>query len=1033
MININYNGVEMVYYLKNSNYKNFKVFEYNRLPARSFFVPFSNRKLTENVQTEEKIKKSSRVISLNGKWDFAFYNKSSLIPSKFDTQKISFDKLDVPCCWQLKGYETPYYLKERYVFNCKPPTIPTKHSVGLYSDGKTKKPIKAFDVYNTAGVYRKIIDITNIDKTFILSFLGVSSCFDLYINGEMAGYSEGSFNIAEFDITKYLISGRNEIVVVVTKWCNGSYLESQDMFRLSGIFRDVLLYVNNRTYIYDFSFKTIPINKEGGYQFNLAVNVKNYEEHNLGISLEDLSGNVIYKNTIKLNTEETLISYQNKFDQYSAENPSLYRLYLTLIKENLVTECITKNVGFKRTEIIDGIFYYNSQPIKIKGICYWDWDKYNGYHTAYENMKRDIALMKEYNINAVRLIKPPHPVFVELCEEAGLYVIAEADIDTSGVTLSPFYRPNLISKQKKWKEHFLDRAKRLYNTLKNHVSVIMWAIGSSSGGILCQDYCYEYLSKVSDLPIYYDNASDTKKGCYDIFALKSASLSQLYNICVKGYKGKTIDKPIFLTEFSTVRGACAGGLKDYVEMFNSKDKFMGGCIKSFADKAVFNNLKSRYEYNYGGDNGEFIHDSSACINGIFSVDRKPHPSAYSIKYLYRPVSARLINNETIEFTNNNYFTDTKNIKISLSIYVDGHERSRTVIDTVILPRQNRKFDIFIGHIDKDMYLNVKYRNKVTGSTIAEEQILINEEMLSADIPKGNFISVKDVRDTLSVCFNNGFMRFDKTKGCVLNYNFNGTEFMDADPARLGTNCFSTNILRPFTAKEKGNMKTIIPETVNMVIKEFSYKIKEEKGSESRVEIMVNNVIYIKDKESYVSQDMYVVYSSGRMDVYTTLHPRRKKLPELKSFGKVIKIPLKFNQITYYGRGPSDNYPDIKDHALLGVYATTAESFSEKYIVPQESGNRCDTRYALLKNIYGGGIMFSALVKPFNFKIRMHPKQKIDIARHREDLGEADGIYVHIDGAARGVGSVGNDIMPKHKILPKDSYVMGFSVVPFSKN
>lgn len=1020
----------MDYCLKSSNYKNFKVIEQNRLPSRAFFVPFSNRKQMENIGIEEAIKASRRVISLNGKWDFAFYPQNAKLPTRIDTEKIKFDKINAPSCWQLKDYETPFYLKERYIFNCSPPNIPTTKSVGIYYDGKSKKPLKAFDINNSVGVYRKYIDITNIDKTFILSFFGVSACFDLYINGEQVGYSQGSFNTAEFDVTKFLISGRNEILVLVRKWCDGSYLEGQDMFRLSGIFRDVLLLVNNKTYIYDYNFKTIPIDSQGNYQFSLSVNIKNYEDYSLRVSLEDDIGNVFYKNIIKLNTEETLISYQDKFKEYNAEQPTLYKLYLSLIKDRIVTESICKNVGFKRAQIDNGIFYYNNKPIKIKGICYQDWDKYNGYYISYEQMKRDILLMKEYNINTVRLIKPPHPIFVELCEQMGLYVILEADIDTSGTAYSPFYRPNLISKNKKWTKHFVDRTKRLFNTFKNQVSVIMWAIGSSSGGILCQNACYDYLKKVSDLPIYYDGATSHKKASFDIFALKSCEVNELYYFSDKGYKGNIIDKPILLTEFATARGVCAGGLQDYTDIMFSKENIIGGCLKSFADKAIYN-PKSKYEYNYGGDNGEFIHDATECLNGIFSVNRKPRPSAHNIKYLYRPINARLINENTIEFSNNNYFKDSSDTRIMLTVYVNGYARSRTEIDTIILPQQSRKFDIFLGHIEKDMFLNVEYINKNNNKHIAAQQFMINEEMLDIEFPKGKSISVKDMHDMLTVSFDCGFLRVDKTKGCILNYNINGTEYMEADPARMGTNCFSTNILRPFTANEKSAMKIYKPETINIALQELSYKCKEDMDSEKRVEITVNNTIYIKGKECYVSQDMYVIYASGRMDVYTTLHPRRKKPGELKCFGKVIKLPLSFNEIAYYGRGNYDNYPDIKESTLIGLYSSKAENFAESYINPQEGGNRCDTRYAVMKNAKGEGIMFNSLVKPFNFKIRMHPKQKIDQAKHNEDLGVSDGIYAYIDASIRGVGLFNYELMPKYKIMPKDSYVMGFRVIPFT--
>lgn len=1009
-----------------SNYNDFKVIEQNRLPSRAYFIPFPNRKLLENVNIEDYISKSTRVISLNGNWDFKFYEKPKL-PNRIESSKINFTKISVPSCWQLHGYEKPFYLKERYQFNCKPPVVPEKNSVGIYSDGLSQKHIKAFDCYNTVGIYRKIVDIKTEDKTFILSFLGVSSCFDLYVNGNHAGYSQASFNTSEFDITSFLISGRNEILVVVRKWCVGSYLEAQDMFRLSGIFRDVLLFANNKSYIYDYNFLTSSINNSARYQFNLSVNVKNYQGNNLRVTLENQEGEVVYKKLVKLVTEETLISYQDIFQEYSSEKPYLYKLYLSLVNDGVVTECVCKNVAFKTIEISDGVFYLNRKNIKIKGLCYDEWHQENGYSLSYEDMIKDIQIIKQYNFNTIRFIKPPHPFLVDLCDIVGLYVIAEADIDTSGACYSPFYRPNLISKKKKWAEHYLDRTKRLYDTLKNQASVIIWSIGSSSGGIVCQDYCYDYLKKVSALPVMYDGAAINKKIAYDILAIKTLDIKELVNIPNKGYNGKNINKPILLTEYITVRGSNFGGLKEYSQAFDSQDCFMGGCVKSFCDKAIFNN-KNKYQYSVGGDFSEFIHDFSACLNGLFSVDRKPYSSALSMKYLNRPISSKLIDVSTIEFKNNCYFQDTKDIKIILSVFVDGKERSRTHIETVIMPRHTRQYDVFLGHTEKDMFLNVKYLNKLSGHLIAEEQLSINEEMLVFNMPKGENINVKDAHDLITVNFHGGFLRIDKSKGCILNYNCNGVEYMETDPTRTGVNCFSTNILRPLTEKEK--MLKQKQDDVTIAIKDFAYKIKQEEDNENRVEIMMSNVINIKQKEHYVSQDMYVVYASGRMEVYTTLHPRRKKLGQLKCLGKVIKMPLRFNEISYYGRGPTDNYPDTKEHSLIGRYDIKATNFANKYLTPQEAGNRCDTRYAMIKSANGQGLMFNALVKPFNLNIRMYPQWKIDTAKRIEDLGQPEGVYLHIDGEVRGVGNTNHNLPTNYQIPQKESYVMGFSVIPF---
>ncbi|MDD4315945.1 MAG: glycoside hydrolase family 2 TIM barrel-domain containing protein, partial [Clostridia bacterium] len=389
----------MVCYPKKSYYKKIKVLEQKRLPARSYFIPFSNRLKLENLSPIEMVQKSDRIISLNGKWDFAFFPKGA--PHKIDTDRQKFTVIDVPSCWQLRGFEPPVYLKDRYEFNCKPPHVPARQPVGLYNDGASKRPLKAFNAYNSAAVYRKIIEIKDLSKAYILSFFGVSACFDLYVNGNFAGYSQGSHNTAEFDVSAFFKSGNNEIIVLVRKWCVSSYLESHNSFRMSGIFRDVFLQKNNKSFLYDFDFITKPLDSAGSYSVLLSADVMNFEGHSLKISLED-GHQQIFQKIAPLTQLRAEFSFEGAFKEYNAEAPYLYKLYISLIKDNTVTECVCKRVGFKRAETSGGVFSLCGRPIKIKGINYQDTHMKGGAYISYEDMLGDIRLMKSHNINAVR-------------------------------------------------------------------------------------------------------------------------------------------------------------------------------------------------------------------------------------------------------------------------------------------------------------------------------------------------------------------------------------------------------------------------------------------------------------------------------------------------------------------------------------------------------------------------------------------------------------------------------------------------------
>lgn len=1022
----------MIYNIDNNNYNDFRVIEKNRLSARAFFVPFSNQPECHNIEIDSVLKNSKRVINLNGKWEFKFFSHKKL-PKKIDTQKIKFDSITVPSCWQLNGYEKPLYLKERYAFNCQPPHVPTQKSIGLYSDGKSKKLVTAFDEYNSTAVYRKNVEIKNLtDKTFILSFLGVSACFDLYVNGKFVGYSQGSFNTAEFDITDYSIIGTNEIVVVLRKWCSGSYLESQDMFRLSGIFRDVLLFVNNKTFIYDFCFNTMLIDSPNKYQFNLNVKVQNFKGHSLRVILADCANKVVYQSDTQLNTEEIIINYQDNFQAYSAEKPDLYKLYLILLNGQTVTECVYADVGFKDIKITNDKLFYNDKPIKLKGIVYNEWHKTKGYSIPLKDMQKDIALMKEYNINAVRLTVPPHPLFVQLCNLAGLYLVVEAALDTSGTAYSPFFRPNMISRNKKWSSHFIDRVDRMYHSLKNQASIIMWGLGSSSGGMSCQDYCYDYLKRLTNLPIYYDGEISSRRNLvYDITAIKSCSVKQLYNIARKKLTEVRVAKPILLTEYVTVSGTCGGGLKDYINLINSNDCIVGGFVKSFADKTFYTKGQN-YQYNYGSDSQTFIDDGIYCVNGIFDVDRKAYITAENLRYLYRPFTARLIDNKAIEITNNNYFLSSNGTTVLIEVLVEGQVVSQMQMETEILPSTSQKFDILIENKHLDIFLNVKYLDKKNNNIIALEQFCLNEAMIKVALPAPKNIEVKESSDQITVVFDKGFIKMDKVNGGVLNYNYDGVELLENKSARMGGNCFATNIQRQYTAREKAENGNLKFEKVKVITKNLIHRLISDQECGHKVEVICNSIIYIENRESYTVQDVYVIYPNGKMNIFCCLHPKRKNLQELKCFGKLIKMPMNFNQITYYAQGATDNYIDINQHALMGIYTTTAENFSPSYALTQEQSNRCQTRYAIIKNKKGYGLMFNALHKSFNLKVRTHPKQLIDSSLHQEQLGEHRKIYIQINDQLAGVGTLDKPPRKKYKIMPKDSYIINFEVIPLNK-
>lgn len=1013
----------MLYRINTGNYGNFEIFEENTLPARSYFIPFSNREKCENAHYIQSRYQSDRVTPLRGDWEFFFFEKTGAIPKVFDTAKAGFVPITVPSCWQMLGFENPMYVNCRFPFKSKPPVIPEKGSVGTYFNKSNGGRINGRDAYNTAGLYRKVIDVKSISHTFYISFLGVSSAFDLFINGNYAGYAEGAHNTKEFDISKFLMRGENEIVVVVYKWSNGSYLECQDMFRHAGIFRDVLLYSCLERHIYDLNFNT-SFKGGNGCGVNIGVTVKNPSDCFVTISLE--GKDFRYSETKAASAVTDFEFFAPSVTQYNPESPYLYDLYVTLGDGERSLECIRKRVGFRNVEIKDGVFYYNGTAVKFKGVNHHDTHPRGGFTMSYDDMLKDVTVMKEFNVNCVRTSHyPPDPMFIDLCDEYGLYVIAEADIETHGLVNN-----RKISNDLKWKDRYWSRIYRMYSALKNSPSVCMWSLGNESGGWLCQDYCYENLKKISTLPVHYEGVIHTPRVHYDVLSCMYPSLTQLRSYLNNGARGKKIDVPIFMCEYAHAMGTGAGNLQEYWDIIESSDRYLGGCIWEFCDHAVYH-PDGVYKYTYGGDHGEYIHDNNFCVDGLFTPERKPHTGAFNMRYVYRPVRSRLVNNDTIELFNTNYFADTSDIAVILTVIEDGKEKSSTQIMAVLSPREKRRFNIFTGSAQNDLFLNVKYVNCRTNKLITTEQHIISERIPEVEI-SGQRLSVNKTADALTVNFDGGFIKFDKFTGNAVNYVVDGTDYLKSDPKRIGTKCFATNIERPDMDNDRRLKKNFL-RNVKMVLRDMDFEVKRDKtGTPVSAEVVISHNIYDGGKCVCVSEDSFVINPGGRVDVHAVLY-RKSLKKELRCYGKIFKLAPEFNEVIYYGRGGGENYPDIKAHAPIGIYTKKAFEFGGNEIKPQESGNRCDTRYALVKNISGRGIMFLAQKEPFNLNVKQHSAVQIDAAGHTEDLPAPDCVYVHIDAEVRGCGSAscGPDTLPEYRIQQKNKHEFFFSVIPFT--
>ena len=538
----------MNYLINRENFRQFEISEIGKLPPRAYFIPYSSKDLLESQTVLTERYNSDKVHILSGEWDFKYYDKDMLIPNSFYTDRVQFDKVNVPSTWQRTGYREPCYLNTRYEFD------PT-----LYPEMPQDVPM---------GIYRKIIDIDDVSKTRIITFLGVMSSLDLYINGKFVGYSEGSHNSAEFDITDYLTEGENEILAAVSKWSTGTYLECQDMFRENGIFRDVYITELEKTYIYD-CFANSEKTDDGKYNLDVSLDLTGetkgytvlcelYDGENFLVSNENNAEN---KMTVKLG--------ELSVREWNAEEPYTYTLFVTLKNGDETLSVIRMYIGFKTVEIKDNIFYFNGKPIKFKGVNHHDTDTKNGYVLTPEQIESELKTMKEFNINSIRTSHyPPDPTLLTLADLMGFYIIDEADIETHGASnCRKTATEHFISNNLAWAPRYIDRVSRMYHRDRNHPCVTMWSLGNEAGGYKCQDACCEYLKKQgTKIPVHYEGVIRSKRVAYDVVSEMYPSHSHVEKVGSRTDEPKYNDKPYFMCEYCHAMGVGPGALEEFMLM-----------------------------------------------------------------------------------------------------------------------------------------------------------------------------------------------------------------------------------------------------------------------------------------------------------------------------------------------------------------------------------------------------------------------------------------------------------------------------------
>ena len=956
----------MKYQIDQNNYHTFEIFEINKLPARSYFVPYPDRAAADAVSALEKRYASTKVVCLNGEWDFKFYPIPAEMPEILDTEKTAFDKIDVPACWQFRGYDKPFYTNIRYQFPFKPPVIPEFKKAGrVFSwigfDQKTRLRYKdPGEEYNFVGIYRRDLEIEDADKNYVISFLGVASCMDLYVNGEFIGYSEGAHNTAEFDLTGRLAQGTNEIVVVVHRWCNGTYLEDQDMFRNNGIFRDVLLRISEPTDICEIDAVT----KKTGDTYALMLCAKTLTPAKVTFTLEG-------HGLVRTETADTAcaaagcaeVTFEDlAVTEWNAEEPVLYSIYYE-------TEscCVKEKIGFKTVEIKGDLFLVNGRKIKFHGVNHHDTSCTNGYTMTPDEIERDVRLCKEFNIDMIRTSHyPPDPLLLELADEMGIYIVDENDLETHGTfahQLPPTY--NTISHDPKWESHYIDRITRLYQRDKIHsnTSIVMWSLGNEAGGYHNTDMMYDYLKLHSDLPVHYESAIHCKRVAYDVGSEMYPSVQMVHDAGEHCRRQKELnDRPYFMCEYAHAMGVGPGNTEAYWEEIYRYDNLIGGCVWEMVDHAV---LHEDGSYTYGGDHGEWSHDGNFCVDGMFYPDRTPSTGAKIIRFIYRPIRVRHIAGSTFEVFNTTAFSSGDRFELNFTwndgtvntVIPDAGPLEKSIVAVPEPEALNGNLSVIVSTTD--------LRN---GRVVSEEQIVIRQSVPSA---AGDHPLPKECS------FDNGHFAYALPDGQVLRGNSQYTILYRAATDN-DTDLKFNNSMEPFMSQKE----TVI--THGPILNGY------------RVDTEITN-----RHGKYSVIDSYEGTENGIL-VTSTLH--------------CIK-----------GGGIGESYCDMKEQFPIREVKCKVADMTEPNIKPQESGNRCDCTIAAVSD-GKVKVVFKAVDQPFELAIKPYSDWALCRMKHRGDE-KRTGTYVTIQTFQQGIGTgaCGPGVMPEYQYSAKKDYTFRFLI------
>lgn len=966
----------------------------NRLPMRTTIVPYPDAKTA--AAHERGL--SPWFMSLNGRWDFTYYTAWK------DVEELSGEggpcaaqgKIDVPGVWQLQGFGAPQYTNVRFPIPYDPPFVPDDTPVGVYD-----RDFSLPDAF--AG------------RSTVLRFDGVSSCYYAYVNGQLAGFAKGPHLCSEFDITCLLKPGINHLRVVVLQWSDGTYMEDQDMWRLSGLFRDVSLLSFGESRIENVIAKT---GLENGYRdgtYDVIAKVRGAET--VTFTLLDGEEAVARETAKVVDGEAHFQGTVKNVCPWTAETPHRYGLLCEIPGQAEHTY-----IGFRTAEVRDGVFLFNGKAIKFKGVNRHDTHPTLGYYTPVSDMVKDIVLMKRHNINTVRTSHYPNdPRFLDLCDEYGLYVVDESDIECHGVVCFESY--DYMATDPRWEAQFVDRGVRMIERDRNHACIFMWSLGNESGYGCCHAAMGRAMRALDARPLHYEQDHNVETADVD---------SCMYEGIHKMAKHLEDhpQHPFFQCEYAHAMGQGPGLLEYYWQEFYSNDRFMGGCVWEWADHGLVKEENGKKFYAYGGDFGEWPHDGCFCVDALTYPDRTPHTGLMEYKHVLRPVRARMVDEAKCIVCFHNYygFLPLSGLQGAFRVQKGGKAYAQGTFRLDAEAGQEQEISLPLGAYPAGAMLDITFTQpeatpwSEAGHVVAREQIALalGQAESAFALPKGK-LTVEKTHGGYAVSGPDFCVSFDREG--MSGYRFHGVELLEKG--------VQANLWRAPTDNDNG--WSMAGKWSHMGLDKLLCRNErlEAEEKDGAVRVTVSGVYGMKVVPPLLRvTQVYTVTGEGKAALEITYAPLREIKEYLPRLGMRLSLPAGFDRLIWQGRGPMESYPDKKTAAFIDRYEMAVDDTHEPYVRPQENGAHEDTAFAALLNARGIGLM--AAGESFSFSAHHYTPEMLTAAEHTHELGRTEEITWLIDGAMGplGTNSCGPEPEEQDRLYLTAPRTFRFAFLPF---